>query len=128
MYTGIPLGDSDRVPWLQSLHNLIKDASVSSSTCVISCSALKKEYRDILIGDVCSMTGEFVRYIWLDIDPTLAKKRCTLRGTSHFFPPSLIDNQYEILDMTTEESFCRIKIQDGDEVHDIVEQILKNIE
>lgn len=121
---GIPLNDDDRTPWLLSLHHLIHKAFSSSSTCVLACSALKKTYRDMLEGNVQG----FVRYIWLDIDPDLAKERCMLRGTeSHFFPPSLIDSQYSILDMTTAESFCHVRIERGVKVEDIVTQVLDTI-
>jgi gluconokinase len=117
LHAGLPLDDDDRKPWLLRLRHLIRDAYYSSSTCVLACSALKKAYRDMLQGDVSAT--EYVRFVWLDIHPNMAKERCKMRG-SHFFPPSLIDSQYAILDMTEEECFCRIQIEPGLTVDDIV--------
>ena len=127
---GIPLDDRDRQPWLMSLHHLVRDAFASSSTCVISCSALKKEYRMAIEGSSSSVPKGFVRFVWLDIDPGLAIERCTQRS-AHFFPASLVDSQFEILDMTKDESFCYIKVHGGHQektTDAIVTQILHCID
>ena len=126
MKNGIALDDDDRRPWLMRLHQVMVDACRSCCTCVLACSALKKIYRDVLQGD--EIPDGYVRYVWLDIDPVLAKQRCLLRGTeSHFFPSSLVDSQYAILDMKEEESFCHVQVHREDTVGDIVTCIMKTI-
>src|SRR6516162_2978906 len=51
MHSGIPLTDEDRWPWLNAIADWIDKARISGRHAVIACSALKRRYRDILIGD-----------------------------------------------------------------------------
>lgn len=48
MSSGEPLTDQDRLPWLQAIHKYVKRLSDNDQSCVVTCSALKKVYRDIL--------------------------------------------------------------------------------
>ncbi|KAK7501638.1 hypothetical protein BaRGS_00007069 [Batillaria attramentaria] len=48
MRSSIPLTDEDRLPWLRKIYEYIKSLDSKSQTCVVTCSALKKKYRDIL--------------------------------------------------------------------------------
>ena len=49
MQAGIALTDDDRLPWLQRLHEQLEKYSSMNQSCVITCSALKKIYRQILL-------------------------------------------------------------------------------
>src|SRR3954466_10507842 len=51
MAAGIPLTDEDRWPWLQAIAAYIDTVRNSGRDTVIACSALRRVYRDILIGD-----------------------------------------------------------------------------
>ncbi len=89
MGRGIPLTDADRIPWLDTLGSLLKDAD---GRLVMSCSALKRAYRDRLRA--AEPTLRFV-YVHVDIDE--AKRRVAARA-SHFFPASLVDSQFAALE------------------------------
>src|SRR6201995_1507554 len=51
MHKGVPLTDDDRFPWLNAVAAWIDATRQSGGHGVIACSALKRRYRDILIGD-----------------------------------------------------------------------------
>ena len=51
MHRGIPLTDEDRWPWLAAVATWIDKTRCSGGHDVIACSALKRRYRDVLIGD-----------------------------------------------------------------------------
>src|SRR5689334_17835566 len=51
MAAGIPLDDSDRAPWLASLHDLISSSIQQNKPGVLACSALKERYRQQLLAD-----------------------------------------------------------------------------
>ncbi|KAJ0666553.1 putative gluconokinase [Helianthus annuus] len=48
MKKGIPLSDEDRTPWLEVLRVVVNVNLVSGKTVILGCSALQKQYRDIL--------------------------------------------------------------------------------
>jgi gluconokinase len=99
MAQGTPLTDQDRAGWLVALgeelvHN--SDASV-----VLSCSALKKSYRDTLRSYKPNL-----RFVYLDISPATALARVSSRAVAdgHFFPATLVDNQFATLEVPTGET------------------------
>ena len=51
MAAGIPLTDQDRAGWLAALAARLRDANDSGTGLVMSCSALKRKYRDVLRAD-----------------------------------------------------------------------------
>src|SRR5580692_2471485 len=50
MHAGIPLTDEDRAPWLIAIADFIDRARNTGTHVVISCSALKRRYRNVIIG------------------------------------------------------------------------------
>jgi gluconokinase len=98
MANGIPLTDTDRAGWLAELGQLL--ASHQEGV-VLSCSALKKSYRDLLRSYKPNL-----RFIYLDISPATALARVASRSTdgSHFFPATLVDNQFATLEVPTGEA------------------------
>ena len=51
MHTGIPLTDADRLPWLERVAAWIDGQRAKKQPGIITCSALKRSYRQIIIGD-----------------------------------------------------------------------------
>lgn len=92
MQSGIPLTDDDRQPWLDALSRRIATAAAQDEGLVISCSALKRRYRDILRGD-----GLTVHFVHLAGPPALIARRMEGRS-GHFMPASLIDSQFAALE------------------------------
>ena len=92
MSRGIALTDEDRFEWLQSLATRIRDADDDGKDLVLTCSALKRSYRDILRSG-----SPNVQFIFLKGSrPLIAERLVTRRG--HFMPPSLLDSQFAILE------------------------------
>jgi carbohydrate kinase (thermoresistant glucokinase family) len=92
MHKGIPLTDEDRWPWLRAIAAWIDTARHSGGHGVIACSALKRRYRDILIGDRAD-----VRLVYLKGDEALIARRIATRH-EHFMPPALLHSQFEALE------------------------------
>lgn len=92
MHSGIPLTDEDRWPWLAAVAAWIDKARHAGGHGVIACSALKRRYRDILIGDRAD-----VRLVYLKGDETLIARRVATRH-EHFMPRALLHSQFETLE------------------------------
>jgi gluconokinase len=112
MSSGIALTDEDRWPWLALVGNALK----GDSGCVVSCSALKKVYRQ----HITVAAGRPVFFVFLDGSPALLEKRIAARK-DHFMPPSLLQSQIATLEPPgTDERAMRFDI--AAPVDDIVEQ------
>jgi len=93
MAAHIPLADADRWPWLQSLAGWIAEQERSGHSSVLSCSALKRSYRDVLRGG-----GSRVRFVHPHGDRAILAGRLQARA-GHFFPANLLDSQYATLEV-----------------------------
>jgi gluconokinase len=89
---GIPLDDSDRFPWLQAIAAQIDRWRAEGRSGVVTCSALKRRYRDIIIGD-----RPEVRLVYLKGDRELIAHRLAARH-GHFMPASLLESQFADLE------------------------------
>jgi len=89
MSSGTPLTDEDRWPWLAKIHTWIEETHDAGHHGVIACSALKRVYRNVLVGDL----GLAVRMVSLDGSRELIDSRLKLRH-NHFMPESLLDSQF----------------------------------
>ena len=92
MKAGIPLTDEDRWPWLRAIAAREDELQAAGQSAVVACSALKRAYRDILIGD----RGDTV-LIYLRGSKALIAERMRAR-TGHFMPPGLLDSQFATLE------------------------------
>ena len=92
MHKGIPLTDEDRWPWLGAIADWIDRTRRMGEHGVIACSALKRRYRDVLIGE-----RRDVRLIYLKGEEALISRRIATRH-EHFMPQSLLHSQFEALE------------------------------
>lgn len=90
MRQGVPLSDSDREGWLDTLAEKLRAAPAAGV--VLSCSALRRAYRVRLRA-----AAPGVRFVFLDISHANAMARVATRGASHFFSASLVDSQFATL-------------------------------
>jgi carbohydrate kinase (thermoresistant glucokinase family) len=88
MSSGHPLTDDDRWPWLAKIGEWIDDEGVRGRSVVVSCSALKRSYRDFL----CAGRPE-LRFLYLDGSREEIAARLAQRQ-GHFMPASLLDSQF----------------------------------
>ena len=91
MKSGTPLTDADRLPWLQAIARRIDEWRARGEAGVVTCSALKRAYRDILIGD-----RPEVRLVYLRGSRELIHQRMAARH-EHFMPLGLLDSQFATL-------------------------------
>ena len=92
MSAGNPLSDADRLPWLRSIAETIDGWRARGELGVVTCSALKRSYRNIIIGD-----RPEVRLVYLKGSPDLIRRRMAARH-GHFMPTTLLDSQFSILE------------------------------
>jgi len=94
MQAGIPLTDEDRAGWLD---RLAQSLSEYPEGLVVTCSALRRRYRDRLRA-----AAPDLRFVHLEIEPEEALRRVSSRG-SHFFGPGLVENQFATLESPAQE-------------------------
>ncbi len=91
MRRGLPLDDSDRWPWLEALRGLIRECLERGESAVLACSALKENYRRLLLID------ERVVLVYLRGDYELIQRRLGGRR-GHYMNPGLLASQFETLE------------------------------
>ena len=92
MHAGTPLTDEDRWPWLRAIRAFIDERRAEGGRAVVGCSALKRVYRDILVGDAAD-----VRLVYLKGEHDLIARRQAARH-GHFMPASLMASQFATLE------------------------------
>ena len=90
MSAGTPLTDDDRQPWLETISTWIVEHVMADVPGIITCSALKRRYRDIL-------RERNVVFVYLSGSKELIGRRLSAR-LDHYMPPSLLDSQVEALE------------------------------
>ncbi len=90
MEAGTPLTDEDRWPWLEKVADWIRDHTNAGLPGVITCSALKRSYRDVL-------RGEHVVFVHLAGSKETIARRLNAR-LDHYMPGSLLDSQLATLE------------------------------
>ena len=118
MQAGEPLTDEDRWPWLETIADWIRQHTQSGTPGVITCSALKRRYRDIL-------RGENVVFVFLQGSKDSISGRLASRH-GHFMPPALLESQFEALEEPTEDenhiSLC-VTATPAEEAQEIIERL-----
>ncbi len=92
MHAGIALTDEDRAPWLIAIADFIDEARVAGHHTVVTCSALKRRYRAVIVDN-----RPDVRLIYLKGDIELIARRIATRH-EHFMPASLLQSQFDALE------------------------------
>ncbi|ARQ56957.1 gluconokinase 1 [Rhizobium sp. Kim5] len=99
MSKGIPLIDEDRMPWLDRIGDDIKASLEKGEGIIVSCSALKRIYRDRLRA----AAGGNLFFVYLEGSKALLTKRMGERK-GHFMPVSLLESQLATLEVPTGEA------------------------
>jgi carbohydrate kinase (thermoresistant glucokinase family) len=92
MSSGQPLNDDDRGPWLAAIAAWIDGLRAAGGHGIVTCSALKRAYRRVIIGD-----RPDVALVYLQGSRTLIGARMAARK-HHFMPPALLDSQFATLE------------------------------
>ncbi len=95
MAAGIALTDADRRDWLLAIAQQLADAHAGRHGLVVSCSALKRSYRDLL-----RTASAELAFVHLDAGRELLESRVGARS-DHFMPASLLASQLQTLEPPT---------------------------
>ena len=95
MKAGTPLTDEDRWPWLHAIAAREDELLAAGQSAAVACSALKRAYRDILIG-----SRPDTLLVYLCGSRALVGERMAARK-DHFMPPALLDSQFATLEEPT---------------------------
>jgi len=117
MANGTPLTDSDRAPWLASLHELISSNLKKDKPGVLACSALKERYRQQLLDDT-----EGVQIVYLKGSYDLIWSRMKNR-TGHYMKPYMLQSQFDALEEPSNALTMDISIS----VDEIVRELTSNL-
>ena len=93
MRSGVPLTKLDRMPWLEALCLWMTERASAGESTVLACSALARQHRD----ELRKASGR-VRFVQLVADRSVVGSRLQARQ-DHFMPASLLDSQFEQLDL-----------------------------
>jgi gluconokinase len=97
MRAGLPLTDADRAPWLAAITSWMDDIIATGQSAVLACSALKRRYRDELLGG-----REQAQMVFLAITREQDEARVAARS-GHFFHEPLLASQFADLEMPHDE-------------------------
>ncbi|NAZ85752.1 gluconokinase [Kineococcus indalonis] len=120
MRAGTPLDDEDRWPWLRAVAAWIGEREADGESVVVTCSALRRAYRDLLREGHPS-----VRFCHLTVpEAVLAERLAARRG--HYMPASLLHSQLETLeDLQPDEPGFQVLEQPTPE--DVVAEVLRRL-
>ena len=121
MSSGKPLTDDDRLPWLHKIAAEIDSWRARGESGVLTCSALKRSYRDIVIGDRPDVT-----LVYLKGSYGLIHRRMAARH-EHFMPVALLDSQFAALQEPTPDE-NPIVVDVTGRPTEIVAEIVRQIE
>lgn len=106
MTAGVALTDGDRWPWLATLAMVVSQHHAEGRSTVLTCSALRRAYRDVLRSRVADDSSFFVH---LDAPADLLRERMERRD--HFMPASLLASQFATLEpLQPDETGVRVDV------------------
>ncbi|SCU95421.1 LANO_0E10308g1_1 [Lachancea nothofagi CBS 11611] len=125
MSHGIPLTDDDRWDWLSKVGKLGTDsAEARSGLCIVTCSSLKKKYRDHIRN--CNSGTDFY-FLFLFADRMLILDRITKRE-GHFMKANMINSQFSDLELPDASEKLESTIDvDGKSIEQVVQECHKDL-
>jgi gluconokinase len=120
MRTGTPLDDDDRWPWLRSLAAWIGERAASGTSVVVTCSALKRSYRDLL-----RQNNPSVWFAHVTVGADVIQSRLSERR-GHYMPASLLTSQLAALEPLQQDEPGLAIPGDGSPA-DVVNRVLRRL-
>ncbi|EFJ11835.1 hypothetical protein SELMODRAFT_229261 [Selaginella moellendorffii] len=133
MRSGIPLSDSDRLPWLEKLRDLLAAYSVEEKPVVLACSALKTSYRDILRGasderERKKRKKSRVVFVYLRVsDLITARVESRFKAGGHYMPPSLLKSQLALLEVGDQQEHDVVTVDTSSEARVVAGDALNKL-
>lgn len=120
MRSGIPLTDADRQPWLHAIADWMDALIAAGRSAVVTCSALKRAYRDFLLVGRPAAT-----MVFLEVSKDVLERRLTGRD-NHFFPERLLNSQLSTLEPPAPDEQVETVLSEGDSV-DTAEKVIATL-
>ncbi len=117
MQNGMALNDADRLPWLQKMQDVITQCLRENTNMVLTCSALKESYRQMLL-----INQESVKLVYLKGSFELIHKRLKERK-NHFMSEKLLKSQFDAL----EEPSNAIEVDISQPIKVIIQEIMEKL-
>ena len=114
MAAGVALTDADRETWLKQLHELLQ-MQLTLKGCILACSALKKNYRDVLEGNLANVSFVYLQGSYKQVLQRLEERK------GHYMKADLLQSQFDILEEPSNALTISIQLS----VEDIVATIVK---
>ena len=114
MRNGVPLSEEDRIPWLETLRDNLRERLEKGISVVLACSALQKRYREILRSADPNYEPEsyasLVTFVLLESGADVLNARLDRRAREgkHFMPSSLLGSQLESLRIDDSEGIFKV--------------------
>jgi gluconokinase len=108
MRQGIPLTDDDRRPWLRAIGDWMDSLIAAGQSAVVTCSALKRSYREFLLGGRPAATMVFLMVSAEELESRL------LGRPDHFFPEKLLESQLAALEPPVREERVEVLFAEGE--------------
>ncbi|KAI5800114.1 P-loop containing nucleoside triphosphate hydrolase protein [Geopyxis carbonaria] len=98
MANGIPLTDDDRWDWLETIRNqAVHELEGGAAGCVVTCSCLKRKYRDVIRLASRDAEDVVVRFVYLQASEELLLSRVKARA-NHYMKDDMVKSQFEALE------------------------------
>ncbi|WP_368163574.1 gluconokinase [Aeromonas sp. R6-2] len=121
MANGTPLNDADRAPWLERIRDAAYSLEHKNETGIIVCSALKRQYRDLIRDG-----NRSVRFLFLDGEFNLILERMKARQ-GHFMKEAMLQSQFTTLERPEGETGV-IRIDIDGSFEQVVERAVHALE
>lgn len=120
MRAGHPLDDADRMPWLRAIAKWIDDRLAAGEPGIITCSNLKRAYRQITVGDRHGVTLVYLKGEEQVIHDRIAQRQ------HRYMPPSLLQSQFDTLEEPGPDEHPLVVVVHGS-IEKIVTELLKQL-
>lgn len=128
MRDGIPLTDSDRWDWLTALReeSVRRIAEGDSSSVVLTCSALKRKYRDVIRVAPYFNAHVHLHFIFLHASEEILLQRVSGRK-GHYMGPGMVQSQLDILEPPQKDETDVIYVDVGRPLEEIESEIMQRV-
>lgn len=125
MGSGIPLTDADRWDWLTALRDeSMKRITSGADGVVLTCSALKRKYRDVIRVAAYYHARLLIHFIYLDASEEVLLDRVT-RRQGHYMGANMVHSQFNILERPSPDERDVVSIDVSRSMDEVNEDALK---
>lgn len=127
MRSGTPLTDADRWDWLTQLRDVsTKCVTDGAAGVVVTCSALKRKYRDVIRVAAYYNHNILIHFMFLDASQELLLKRVAARK-GHYMGANMVQSQFEILERPAHDESDVIRIDVSRTMEDVKQDVLTEV-